>query len=84
MVAFFNWMCEFCDFPHIHYLLTYNIGDVKMKTYRAKVINQYGDEITLEYSYRVCKCVNSGNSFPCNLKLFLGIVKENNGIIYNN
>lgn len=54
-----------------------------MKTYKAKVINQYGDEIMLEYNYRVCKCVNSGNSFPCNLKLFLG-VKENNGIIYPN
>lgn len=55
-----------------------------MKTYKAKVINQFGDEIMLEYNYRVCKCVNSGNSFPCNLKMFKGIVKANNGIIYNN
>lgn len=77
-------MCEFCDFSHIHYFITYNIGDITMKTYKAKVTNMYGDTIVLEYSYRVCKCVNSGNSFPCNLKIFKGIVKENNGrIIYN-
>ncbi len=54
-----------------------------MKTYKAKVTTQYGEEIILEYHYRVCKCVNSGNTFPCNLKLFKEIVKENNGIIYN-
>ena len=51
-----------------------------MKTYKAEMYNQYGDKIILEYNHKVCKCVNSGNSFPCNLKIFKGIVKENNGI----
>ena len=56
---------------------------MKNRIYKAKVTNRYGDEIVLEYNYRVCKCINSGNSFPCNLQLFKGIVKANNGIIYN-
>lgn len=49
--------------------------------YTAKVVNNQGVELTLSYVNGVVLVVNSGRSFPCTLKIFRGIVKENGGTL---
>lgn len=49
--------------------------------YTAKVVNNQGVELTLNYNNGHVLVVNTGRTFPCTLKIFRGIVKENNGTL---
>ena len=49
--------------------------------YTTTVTNKDGEKITLFYSDGSVLVINSGRVFPCTLKIFRGIAKENGGEI---
>lgn len=49
--------------------------------YTTTVINKNGEKITLYYSDGTVLSLSTGRAFPCTLKIFRGIAKENGGTI---